>query len=314
VLEFLEAQQQYDIDGKIAAIRQASDLAPGSVWTYWLATSLIAAGRFDEGLATFEQIDRSYGWTHKWPQFWQVFVEALSRVDHDRELEIAREARLALPTLLNPLWLEARALGAMRRWPEFRRVVNEMRTFPDPDHQLGQQLHILGMAIWTGAMLGENPKSDTLLANELVAEAIDWFAALPANVSQGFRIRLSRATALMNANRCDEARPILEQLVEEQPREYRAQHALGVCLAQLGEPARAEAVIDFLVANADSADWNYMWVAGIAAELGDHARAVRYLREVRSRGHQVIFRRFIFKYFDGMKDYAPFLAITEPPG
>ena len=63
---------------------------------------------------TFEQIDRTYGWTHEWPGFWQNFVEALSRVDHDRELEIAREARRAIPTLLNHLYLEARAVGATR--------------------------------------------------------------------------------------------------------------------------------------------------------------------------------------------------------
>ena len=202
----------------------------------------------------------------------------------------------------------------MRRWPEFRRVVNEMRTFPDPDHQVGGMLHVLGMAIWTGAMLGEMPKGDTLLANELVAEAIGWYAALPASVSQDFRIRQQRATALMNSYRCEEARPILEQLVEEQPREYRAQHILGVCFALLGEPARAEAVIDFLVARSDSASWNFMWAAGIAAALGDKERAVGYLHEVRDRGHPVIFRRFMFKYFDAMRNYAPFLAITVPPG
>lgn len=313
VLEFLEAQQRSDVDGSIAAIRQASDLAPGSFWTYWLAESLITAGRFDEGLATYEQIDRTYGWTHQYPRFWQSFVEALSRVDHDRELEIAREARLVIPTLLNPLYFEARALGAMRRWPEFWRVVNEMRTFPDPNHRLGNLLHVLGMALWTEAIFSEKPHGDTLQANELVAEAIAWFAALPPSVSQGFTLRNQRASALMNGNRCDEARPILEQLVEERPREYRAHHVLGVCFARLGESARAEEVIDLLVARSDSAPWNYMWSAGIAAALGDQARAVSYLKKVRDRGYP-LFRRFIFKYFDAMKDYAPFRAITVPMG
>jgi DNA-binding SARP family transcriptional activator/TolB-like protein len=304
VLDFLEARQRSDVDGQVAAMTQASDLAPRSFWTFQLATSMTGTGRWNESIAIFEQIDRGYGWTHKWPRFWLGFVEALSRVDHERELEIAREARHVLPALLNPLYLEARALGALRRWPEFHRVVGEMRTFPDEGYQLCNLLHVLGMALWT--------QGDTLPANQLVGEAIAWFRRLPPDVAERSGIRRAYASALLNGNRCDDARPILELLVEEQPREYRAWHLLGACLAHLGERTRAEAVIALLVANADSREWNYMWAAGIAAVLVDKERAVRFLEKLRNRGHDVIFRRFMFKHFDGMMDYAPFLAVTEP--
>ena len=315
LLDYLEAQDRSDVEGQIAAIRQASDLAPGSFWTYWLASSLGGALRFEESIETLEQIDRAYGWTHKWPQFWQTLVEGLSRVDHQRELEIAREARHALPALMNPLYLEARALGSLRRWGEFRHVIEEMRTFPDERHQLGNLLNVLGMVLWTRQAFAEGHQSfqgDTLLAMQLVDEAIAWFRALPPDVAERSGIRREFATALMNANRCDEARPMLERLVAEEPREFRAHQILGVCFARLGERGRAEAVIDGLLASADSASWNYMWAAGIAASLGDQERAVRFLRELKNRGHRVIIRRLVFKYFDGMAGYAPFLAITEP--
>ena len=304
VLEFLEARQRSDWDGQIAAMRQASDLAPRSFWTFQLAASTMGTGRWNESIAIFEQIDRRYGWTHKWPRFWLTFVETLNRVDHERELEIARESRRVLPALMNPVYFEARALGALRRWREFDQVVGEMRTFPDEGYQLGNLLHVLGMALWA--------QGDTLRSNQLVDEAIAWFHHLPADVAERSLVRRQLAVALLNRNRCDEARPMLERLVAEQPREFRAQHALGVCVAQRGERERAEAIIDLLVANADSASWNYMWAAGIAAVLGDKERAVRFLQELKNRGRQVILRRFVHKDFDGMAGYAPFLAVTEP--
>lgn len=304
VLEFLEARQRSDVDGQIAAMRQASDLVPRSFWTFQLAVAITATGRWNEAIPIFEQIDRRYGWTQKWPRFWLLFVESLNRVDHQRELEIAREARVALPALLNPLYFEARALGELRRWGEFDRVVGEMRTFPDEGYQFGNLLQVLGMALWG--------RGDTLRANQLVDEAIAWFRRLPPDVAERSLTRRAFTTALMNGNRCAEARPMLERLVAEQPREYRSQHVLGACLAKLGERERADAVIDLLVARADSAPWNYMWAAGIAAVLGDKERSVGFLQELKNHGHQVVVRRFIFKHFDGMMDYAPFLAITEP--
>jgi len=306
VLEFLEARLRSDGAGRIAAMQLASDLAPGSFWTYWLAVSIAGSARFDEAIPVFEQVDRRYGWTHKWPQFWKVFVETLNRVDHQRELEIAREARHALPTLLNPVYFEARALGALRRWQEFNQIVAEMRTFPDERHQFGNLLHVLGMALWT--------KGDTLPANQLVDEAIAWFRRLPPDVAERAEVRREFASALMNGNRCDEARPMAERMVREQPKEYRAWHILGACLAQLGERERAEAVIDLLVASADSGrPGTYMWAAGIAAVLGDKERAMQFLREFKNRGQRVVIpRRFMHKHFDGMMDHAPFLAITEP--
>ena len=105
---------------------------------------------------------------------------------------------------------------------------------------------------------------------------------------------------------------MFERLLAEQPREFRALHGLGICLAQLGERGRAEDAISRLLAGADSVDANYMWAAGIAAVLGERQRAVGFLQEFKNRGYPHIVLSTQFKDFDGMVGYAPFMAITDP--
>lgn len=304
VLEYLEAAERSDVEGQIVAMRQASELAPGSIWTWWLAVSLHNAWRFEEAVAVFEQIDRKHGWMYKWYRFWQTFVEALNRFDHSYELEIAREARQALPNEFMTLYLEVRALGGLRRWTEFSQVLAEMRTFPDKDHRLGNSLHVLGMALWT--------EGDTARGRILAEEAVAWFRALPAAQRELFAIRQQFSSALLNSDRYDEARIMAEGLLAEQPSEYRALHVLGVAHARLGNRARAEEVISQLVSATDSLSWNYIWAAGVAAVLEDRDRAVSYLKEYENRSHSIILRRHMFKDFDGMANYPPYLAITEP--
>jgi DNA-binding SARP family transcriptional activator/TolB-like protein len=304
VLEYLEAAERSDPEGQIVSMRQASELAPGSIWTWQLARSLYNAWRFREAIAVFEQIDRKRGWMYKWPPFWQSFVEVLNRTDHRRELEIAREARHTLPNEIQPLYLEARALVGLRRWRELNRVLAEMRIFPDKDPRLGNLLHVLGMSLWT--------QGDTVRGRALVEEAVAWFRARPAAQRERFAHRMQFATTLLNSDRYDEARIMAEGLLAEQPKEYRALHVLGVAHARLGNRPRAEEVIAQLVSATDSLSWNYIFAAGVAAVLGEQERAVSYLKEYKNRGHSIILRRSMFKDFDGLVDYPPYLAITEP--
>jgi DNA-binding SARP family transcriptional activator/Flp pilus assembly protein TadD/TolB-like protein len=304
VLEYLEANERSDNDGRVAAMQQASDLAPQSYWTFWLARSLFWEGRFEDATAVFEQIDRKNGWLARWPTFWEIIVEVWNRIDHRRELELAREARRALPGELTPLYLEARALVDLRRGRELRQVLAEMRTFPDRDHRLGNRLNPLGMGLWR--------QGDTSRAMELFNEAVAWFHALPPAELEKFARRQELSIALLNADRYAEARPVFERLLAEQPREFRALHGLGICFARLGERERAEDAISRLLTGADSVDMNYQWAAGIAAVLGQRQRAVGFLQEFKNRGHPGLPRRFMFKDFDGMIGYAPFMAITDP--
>lgn len=304
VLAYLEADERSDNDGRIAAMQRASDLAPHSLWTFWLARSFFAKGLNTEAVAVFDRIDRKYGWTAMWPQFWVLYVEALNRVDHRRELEVAREARRALPNELQPLYLEARALVALRRWAELDRVLTEMRTFPDEERLLGNLLHVLGMAQWA--------QGDTLRAKVLVNEAVAWFRALPPAELELLSRRREFAAALLNADQYAEACAVYARVLAEEPKEHRALRGIGICSARLGDRGRAEYAISQLLAEADSVDWCYIWAAGIAAVLGQQQRAVGFLQEFKNRGHPRIMRRFMHKDFDGMVGYPPFMAITEP--
>lgn len=317
VLAYFEGDARTDSPAQIAAVRQASALAPGSIWTYVLAYSLFQAGRYDEAVTAFEQVDRGDGWLRHWLPFWAMFNESLHHQPEPRELEleVVREGRRNLPTEPWLVFREARALAALGRKGELQRVVEELQAFPDTSRLLGYFLTGLAAELWS--------RDDTLYSRVLIESALTWYRALPpAEAGRSELLRRHFAVALYDADHWDEARSLLQPFLRENPRDWAALMYTGLCLAHQGERGDAEEVISRLVAAGDSAlvfdrgrDVGTLHgAARIAAALGDRERAVRLLKEARVRGHRWEGRHTLSKLskdLHALIGYAPYMALTE---
>lgn len=317
VLKYLETTR-VDLAGQIAALQQASKLAPGSIWTYNLAIKLNEAQRFDEAAVAFEQIDRKYGWTSKWPPFWPRFLESLHYSgNHRRELEIAREGRHAMSDdeSLVLAHREARALAALGKRTELRQVISEMRALPDTNRWLGFFLNALAAEL--------RSRGDTAFARELNDSAVKWYRSLLSSESERRDIMRSFAMALYEGDRWGEARSHFEKRLAENSQDLQALMFTGLCAAHLGERQAAQAVMSLLVAAGDSAQWfegghrvdNLEAAARIAAALGERESAVRFLRASKDRGRFYMSRHLLSKLskdLHRLMGYAPFMEVTQP--
>lgn len=316
VLEFFEAVGRSDLQARIAAARQAADLAPGSIWSYMLTEALFESGRFDDAAASLEQVDRRYGWMRNWDLFWNSFLEALHHAERPRELElqVAREAHHAFPTNQWVAYKSIRTLATFRRTDELHQAVAEMQALPDTAQMLGFFLNAVALELWS--------RGDTVYSRQLSDSAVAWFRRMsPADAERGALPR-QFAEALYDNDRWDEALPRFQRFLAENPRDWSALTYSGLCFAHQGAREPAEEVISRLVAAKDSAQWrdrghdvsNLLGAARIAAALGDRERAVRLLKGFKDRGELWEGRHalsIISREFHGLIGYPPYMSLTQ---
>ena len=305
---------QRDLRGKVAIGSEALRLAPGSHWASNVGSSLTVMGRFDEAVDTFKQIDGRRGWLRGWPTYWERYTVALHLAGwHSRELEIARQARRAIPAASLPVYLEARALAAMGKVDELNRVISELDAYKVPDDSAlhGTNLSLLARELETSG--------DTSAANQLHERAIAWFATAPPDKRVLPDFRLHRGFALYRAGRYADCRPIFESLVRESPSariepNFDARAGLGAVYAYMGEKLRADSIIRVLLTVPGAKPVALHWSARISAAMGEKERAVDYLRQAVA----LIGRGNAFHYdnrdLDVLFDYPPYrdlLAMGE---
>jgi len=312
-LQYFEAAARHDVPAEVAALQEAANRSPGSIWSYNLGNLLNGLGRSEEAVAAFEQIDRTRGWTRGWLTFWRQYARALHYVDHRRELAVVRQARRILPGGRTALLLdEARALAALGRRDELEPILQETASHSAPARGAipGNVLDQVAMELWN--------RGDTAFSRQVSARAIAWFRAVSPADAERREIRAAFGQALYDADQWTEARAVFERLVREKPGDWSALTHLGLCLARTGDRDRAEEVISRL-ATADSVDGPNLVVtsgvlgaARIAAVLGDNDRATRFIRELNARTGGRFSRHVQYKDFDSLTGYAPFLAVTQP--
>jgi tetratricopeptide (TPR) repeat protein len=211
---------------------------------------------------------------------------------------------------------EARALAALGRRAELKQLVAEMLAFPDTGRALGFFLNALAMEL--------RSQGDTVFARELLDRAVSWFRTVPPDEAERSDLHRWFAAALYDADHLDEALPLFQRLVAENPNDSWALMFAGLCLAHRGDRGAAEDIISRLVAAGDSSKWfdrslfggNFQAAARIAAALGDRERAVRFLKEHKDHGHHWLSRHLLSKLskeFHGLLGYAPYMALTQPP-
>jgi tetratricopeptide (TPR) repeat protein len=298
LLDAWMAENRGDWAGALAAIREASRIAPGNVITlpvtWWNA---LRTNRPREALAALARLDPERPPARDYAPYWEVVTRAHHQLgDHAAELAAAARGRRQHPNHAPIVLAEARALAALGRTAEAeRRLAEVLELPPDPLYGSGELAWALGRELRAH---GREPA-----ALAAFARALAWYDARPAAERASPALRGRRAEALYAAGRWDEARRLFAALAAERRGEgnrvgdlgtlgvspigaldYRGY--LGALAARRGDRAAALAADSVLAAwpGAYLLGRHTYWRARIAALLGERERAVGLLREALRQG------------------------------
>jgi tetratricopeptide (TPR) repeat protein len=298
LLDAWMAENRGDWAGALAAIREASRLAPGNMITlpvtWWNA---LRTNRPREAMRALARLDPERPPARDYPPYWDVLTRAHHQLgDHSAELAATDRGRRLHPNHRPLMFAEARALAARGRVADAGRQLAELLELaPDP-------LYLPGELTWAlGRELRAHGHEAAALA--VFERALAWYDARPAVERASPALRGRRAEALYDAGRWNEARQQFEALAAERrgdasrvgdlgtlgispigDLDYRGY--LGALAARRGDRAAA------LTVDAALAAWpaphllgrHTYWRARIAALLGERERAMGLLREALRQG------------------------------
>ena len=115
--------------------------------------------------------------------------------------------------------------------------------------------------------------------------ALDWLARHDAAASR--ELRLESATILINAERADEARVVLEELLDEVPADAEALRALGYLEFHAGRAAEARQAFMALLAHGQYTNDALFYLGGLAEQEGKVEEAARLYSRVDAGEHLV---------------------------
>jgi TolB-like protein/tetratricopeptide (TPR) repeat protein len=272
--EWLSADLAGDWERKLEAIRSLSRENP-SFYAFDRGNTALDAGRPEEALRAMEGGDPDHPYWGRFPHVWRNLSIADQKTGRYREaLEAARTGEERFPEDLILRGLEIRALIALGRMDEVGALLDEVGGMePDTYTTPGAVLRDVT------ANLARRGHAEESVA--LAERALDWYRARDPD---GYR--LSRAQALLLADRPEEALALPEPLAEENPDSLSVRGYLGMALARTGDSAGAEAELRWL----EGVERPYLrgqdtyWRTVILAHLGRKDEAIRLLRRAFQEG------------------------------
>jgi tetratricopeptide (TPR) repeat protein len=235
--------------------------------------------------------------------YWTLLTEAHHRLgDHRRELRAARRARELFPHHPHTVFLEVRALAALRRTSEVRALLaDHLERVPQP----ASLLRYAGIELGAHGARAEG--------EALLRESLDWMLTHPDD-DAAWRHFVAHGHYLLGE--WHEVELLLRELAIEYPESVQVRGGLGLLAARQGQ--RAEAL--------EAADWlaeldrpylhgsNTYWRARIAALLGEPEATVRLLRQAWQEGWRVFDLLHNEPDFDAIRRHPDFREFVRPKG
>jgi serine/threonine protein kinase len=289
------------------AAKRKEELAPRSeLARYGVAVAALAVGRPAETVELLDAVDTERGQRSALRSrfdYYLNYARALHLVaNYRRELEIARRMRQLFPDLDDALAVEMRALVSLNR-------VNELRPLLDRAITMSS----VPTLEWTAEELRVHGHAAE--ARAVASELADWVHARPIQEAQTVVMRSALARALYAAERWNEARALVDSLVQRYPESIGLLGLRGRIAARLGDSTTAQAASNALLAAAHSSrETNALTRAKIAALLGQRDIAIRLLRDAVAQGEMQALRMREDSDLLGLRDYPPFETLVRPVG
>ena len=285
-LDYWQAVRRADHHGGLLAAREAARLAPESQFAAQHAMAAICEGRPREAVGAMRRLDPRVPWVHAWQGYWMTLALALHlQGDHNRELQVAREARRLDPGLLRYMWLETRALAALGRTTELERRLDESEGIKhvagsDPEVQWTPEALMQLTADELRAHGHETP------ALRVYARAERWHDSLAAVEPAESITPRHRLLHLSATGRSAQAESLAATLLAGDTTDVDLHVTLGKLAAIRGDRAAAVRQLAWLAAvrRAPHDPTLTLPRAEIAALLGDKAEAISLVRRSLSEG------------------------------
>jgi predicted Zn-dependent protease len=210
--------------------------------------------------------------------------------------------RQLFPDLDDALAVEMRALVSLGRVDQLRPLLDRAITMSS-----------IPTLEWTAEELRAH--GHTAEARAVATELAEWIRGRPSQEVQTVVMRSALARALYAADRWDEARALVDTLVQRYPESVGLLGLRGRIAARLGDRETAQATANALLAVAHSSrETNALTRAKIAALLGQRDIAIRLLRDAVAQGEMQALRMREEPDLLGLRDYPPFETLVRPVG
>ena len=308
-------------DERVAAIRQAAALAPGSLSEWQLGLDAFTyLNRPREAISVLTAMDPTRGDLRGWILYWDPLCMAYHVLgDHVSELAAADRARTQYPDYIEPLILRGRALAALHR-------VNEITALADTALRKKSSAERIDFALVlrsTGAELDAH--GDPATALRLYDQAQHWMEPQMSDSTGRRRFALRHADLLLIRGDAKSAELDLRQLQRTQPNDLTIAGMLGVAEAMLGKSQDAKAQESWLEhhvrnpadrAPLSEASTALYWRAAIEARGADKEHAVALLSDAIAHGRRYNTTPHLHAdpYFAPLRSLQSFKTLVAPKG
>jgi serine/threonine-protein kinase len=293
-----------DWNAAYVAAKRIGAVAPKSNFAQYIAArSAMPINRPRETIKALERMD--------WKQphsggYFDDLTRSLHAVgEHKHELEVAVLHREQHPGRLPAVASAVRALSALGRVDEVRRLVSESLTMPSPDVRTAANV----LQIASNELVAHGRVTE---GRQVAEQLTVWLRARPPNEQNDTLLVM----ALLSVGNTAEARSIAKRLVTKHPQDRVAISLDGITAAHAGERQVAERAIVVLDSLSDPYQLaeNLFSRALIAAVLGQKERAVEYLRESIRKGLSYVQLNDAIPELLPLRGYAPYDELIRPKG
>ena len=298
------------MDAAYVAAKRMAAVSPHSTYAKYIsARSAIPINHPREAVETLERL----GW--KKPHisgYYSDLAGALHQLGrHDRELEVAQLYRERHAGSLFPAGAIVRALSALGRVDEVRRVVTSSlsRTSVEP----GATPHAVALSAARELVAHGHPDAGRRIAEDLA----EWVRQRPASEERDSLV----VTALLATGRFASVYPLAKRLLAADSANLAYLTWVGVSAAAMNDGAEVSRVSRALAEMRRPGPEGAVLYgqAAIAAALGERARAVTLLREAIRNGVGIVRGADVFEddadpFFLSLHGYPPYDDLVKPAG
>ncbi len=289
-----------------AALLHIESITPMSATTnYLVGRSSLGLNRPAKTVDTYEKMNMPVHWIGYAPLSWRFGV--LSSAHHllesyQNELKVAREARQYFPNNLDHLADEVSALAALGKVEELHKVIEQSKSIEPSAGSVGNVMLTASMEL-----RAHGNKAEAL---QVAEQAIRWYEDCDPENKSGL------AEAYYLAGHWSESYSLYRELAADNPDNIAYMGALGALAARRGDEEEARRIAGEL----KNTDRKYLFGrhtylrARIHALLGEHAEAVKLIRESFDQGNG--FGVYIHRDIDlePLREYRPFQELLKPKG
>jgi serine/threonine protein kinase/tetratricopeptide (TPR) repeat protein len=311
-LDRLKALSQGKNEESLRAVLQLQKLAPReALYNFLVVAEETGLNKPRQALDLFEKAELPENWLKfnsgiNWYAFGCMAHYFLG--NHKKELEVVRRARKYFPDALALMIIEARALAAMGKIEEVKKIVDQSLLSRS---SIGTAGRVMLAAARELRLRGYQEAF-----KNMAGRAVEWYRGRAAGKEASEEQRYDLAEALYVSEQWEEATALIEKLRSEKPDDIDYLGYGGALTARRGDKEGALRISEELkrIDRPYTFGAQTYWRARIAALLGMKEEAVELLRQSFSQGKY--YDVFIIQEADlfPLRDYSPFRELMRPKG